>query len=234
MVSKASEDLPDPETPLSTVSLPWGMVQLMFLRLWVRAPRITIASLASLATVTGRRHRKRRWTVALCAQTGSEHKRPFLIIGHHCMRQTVLPTCRRRVTALHSSLCDEWKQVSATVREACAFPELRMHTLRQRVQCCARARRQLREWQYWHWRVRCCSRTLCLQRSTAREVPTRRRPDTALRNCRHFHNPGKDRRTRGGSTPSLWKSSCHLPGHLWICIGITQATDPTISGQCIC
>ena len=44
MVSKASEDLPDPETPLITVSLPWGISQEMFFRLWVRAPRMMMAS----------------------------------------------------------------------------------------------------------------------------------------------------------------------------------------------
>jgi len=44
MVSKASEDLPEPDTPLTTVSFPWGMSQEMFFRLCVRAPRMTIAS----------------------------------------------------------------------------------------------------------------------------------------------------------------------------------------------
>lgn len=47
MVSKASDDLPDPETPLTTVSFPWGISQKMFFRLWVRAPRMTIASFAA-------------------------------------------------------------------------------------------------------------------------------------------------------------------------------------------
>ena len=44
MVSKASEDLPEPETPLMTVSLPWGISQERFFRLWVRAPRMMMAS----------------------------------------------------------------------------------------------------------------------------------------------------------------------------------------------
>lgn len=44
MVSKASDDLPDPETPEITVSLPCGISQSMPFKLWVRAPRITIAS----------------------------------------------------------------------------------------------------------------------------------------------------------------------------------------------
>jgi hypothetical protein len=39
-VSNASDDFPDPETPLTTVSLPCGISQSMFFRLCVRAPRI--------------------------------------------------------------------------------------------------------------------------------------------------------------------------------------------------
>src|SRR5215208_3512813 len=42
MVSKASEDFPDPLTPVTIISLPTGSVTSMFLRLWVRAPRTTI------------------------------------------------------------------------------------------------------------------------------------------------------------------------------------------------
>src|SRR5215213_7741504 len=44
MVSKASEDLPEPETPVTTVSLPTGMENEMFLRLLTRAPRTSMAS----------------------------------------------------------------------------------------------------------------------------------------------------------------------------------------------
>src|SRR6266851_4600710 len=45
MVSKASEDFPDPETPVTTVSALCGISKSMFLRLWTRAPRTTILSL---------------------------------------------------------------------------------------------------------------------------------------------------------------------------------------------
>src|SRR5579864_2628886 len=45
MVSKASEDLPDPETPVTTVMALCGISKSMFLRLWTRAPRTTILSL---------------------------------------------------------------------------------------------------------------------------------------------------------------------------------------------
>src|SRR5215467_10594360 len=45
MVSKARDDLPEPETPVTTVSALWGISKSMFLRLWTRAPRTTIDSL---------------------------------------------------------------------------------------------------------------------------------------------------------------------------------------------
>src|SRR5579862_2142379 len=48
MVSKASELFPEPDTPLTTVSLEWGISQEIFFRLWVRAPRITIALFAEI------------------------------------------------------------------------------------------------------------------------------------------------------------------------------------------
>src|SRR5579883_3096479 len=44
MVSKASEDLPDPDTPVTTVRVLWSTVTSMFLRLWTRAPRTTMLS----------------------------------------------------------------------------------------------------------------------------------------------------------------------------------------------
>ena len=40
MVSNASDDFPDPETPVITVSWLWGIESEMFFRLWTRAPRI--------------------------------------------------------------------------------------------------------------------------------------------------------------------------------------------------
>ncbi len=43
MVSKTSELLPDPDTPVNTDSLRLGMSRLMFLRLFSRAPRTRIA-----------------------------------------------------------------------------------------------------------------------------------------------------------------------------------------------
>ena len=44
MVSKASEDLPEPESPVMTTRLSRGMSTSMFLRLCSRAPRTTIWS----------------------------------------------------------------------------------------------------------------------------------------------------------------------------------------------
>ena len=47
MVSKASDDFPDPLTPVITTSARCGSVRSTFLRLWVRAPRTTMLFLAS-------------------------------------------------------------------------------------------------------------------------------------------------------------------------------------------
>jgi hypothetical protein len=52
MVSKASEDFPDPLTPVMIASLPAGSVTSMFLRLCVRAPR-TISGLRAFAAGLG-------------------------------------------------------------------------------------------------------------------------------------------------------------------------------------
>src|ERR1700736_3713653 len=46
IVSKASEDLPEPDKPVTTISLLRGRVRSMFLRLCSRAPLMTIASRA--------------------------------------------------------------------------------------------------------------------------------------------------------------------------------------------
>src|SRR5229473_6927870 len=44
MVSNASEDFPEPLTPVTTVIALWGISTLMFLRLWTRAPRTWMVS----------------------------------------------------------------------------------------------------------------------------------------------------------------------------------------------
>src|SRR5688572_4270181 len=46
MVSKASEDLPDPDSPVITTRRSRGMSTSIFLRLWTRAPRTAIQSCA--------------------------------------------------------------------------------------------------------------------------------------------------------------------------------------------
>src|SRR5712691_11905374 len=51
MVSKASEDLPEPLTPVTTVMALCGISTLMFLRLWTRAPRTRMDSCSGRATV---------------------------------------------------------------------------------------------------------------------------------------------------------------------------------------
>src|SRR5215813_13591553 len=44
MVSNASDDLPDPLTPVTIVNALWGMSKSMFFRLWTRTPRTTMLS----------------------------------------------------------------------------------------------------------------------------------------------------------------------------------------------
>src|SRR3954447_19175251 len=51
MVSKASEDLPEPDRPVNTASLSRGISTSMFLRLCSRAPRIVIARVPEPALV---------------------------------------------------------------------------------------------------------------------------------------------------------------------------------------
>src|SRR5690606_8607377 len=46
MVSNASEDLPEPDRPVITISLSRGRSRSMFLRLCVRAPRMRMNSIA--------------------------------------------------------------------------------------------------------------------------------------------------------------------------------------------
>lgn len=54
MVSKTSEDLPDPDTPVTTVSWLCGMSTEMFLRLWTRAPRIDRKSSTTIESIAGK------------------------------------------------------------------------------------------------------------------------------------------------------------------------------------
>src|SRR5207245_3799740 len=44
ILSNARDDLPEPETPVTTVSWLCGISKSMFLRLWTRAPRTVIES----------------------------------------------------------------------------------------------------------------------------------------------------------------------------------------------
>src|SRR6266446_6049268 len=61
MVSKASEDLPEPDSTVKTTSLSLGMERETFLRLCSRAPRIVIWSvgIGTLCYPLFSRHRKR-------------------------------------------------------------------------------------------------------------------------------------------------------------------------------
>src|SRR6266852_4041394 len=52
MVSNASEDFPDPDTPVTTVSALCRISKSMFLRLWTRAPRTRMLSLEVNVDIT--------------------------------------------------------------------------------------------------------------------------------------------------------------------------------------
>ena len=51
MVSKASEDFPDPDKPVNTTNLSFGMSTDIFFRLWVLAPLIEICFFAIPVTL---------------------------------------------------------------------------------------------------------------------------------------------------------------------------------------
>ena len=53
MVSNASDDLPEPETPVTTVRVLCGISKSMFFRLWTRAPRTMMLSFAMAQETDG-------------------------------------------------------------------------------------------------------------------------------------------------------------------------------------
>src|SRR5271156_2215980 len=70
MVSKASEDWPEPERPVKTTSLSRGIVRSTFFRLCSRAPRTTMARPPnSFSTGVGRSDRLEVLTLAMAAFT---------------------------------------------------------------------------------------------------------------------------------------------------------------------
>src|SRR5713226_6789971 len=66
MVSKASDDLPEPDRPVNTTSLSRGISRSTFLRLCSRAPRIVIARMAEPALL---------WRFALITSSISANSR---------------------------------------------------------------------------------------------------------------------------------------------------------------
>src|SRR6185312_16024287 len=65
MVSKASDDLPEPDRPVNTTSWSRGMVTSMFLRLCSRAPRMVMLRLSARA---GRSERSGIWDLGNLAK----------------------------------------------------------------------------------------------------------------------------------------------------------------------
>ena len=119
MVSKASELLPDPDTPLTTVSLPWGISQEMFFRLCVRAPRMMMASFK------GKAPSKDFPAASQCSQRGSGRNRPFFIIN--C---AATPPPARTI-----------RPHSASVRQTCRYRRISLIRCRRRANNTARAAR---------------------------------------------------------------------------------------------
>src|SRR5512139_2475212 len=70
MVSKAREDLPEPESPVTTTSTSRGMSRSMDLRLCSRAPRMTMWSWAMEGIIPPRVARRNRAAAAGAASAG--------------------------------------------------------------------------------------------------------------------------------------------------------------------
>src|SRR5208337_336993 len=98
MVSKASEDLPDPESPVMTVRVFRGISILMFSNVCWRAPRTT--SFVSPITRKVRPHRRCRhpvgrlgpaesFTIAIRARVGQGRAVGMGEDGEKCWRKTV-------------------------------------------------------------------------------------------------------------------------------------------------
>src|SRR5262245_50178169 len=73
MVSKASEDLPEPDSPVNTTSLSRGMSRSMFLRLCSRAPRMEIMRASRFSRP---------------ADLSALSNRSFMGIGHACLKHS--------------------------------------------------------------------------------------------------------------------------------------------------
>src|SRR6185437_4867922 len=86
MVSKASEDLPEPDSPVNTTSLSRGMSRSTFLRLCSRAPRMEIMRASRFSRPAG---------------LSALSNRSFMGIAHaflveHSENETVLPVRAQR------------------------------------------------------------------------------------------------------------------------------------------
>src|SRR5579864_5777958 len=110
MVSKASEDFPDPETPVTTVMALCGISKSMFLRLWTRAPRTTILSLeasdiriqeAAIQTQLrmGVSEESERPAESFYYKAGKVARYPLGIRAAHTRPESVLEKSRRRTAA---------------------------------------------------------------------------------------------------------------------------------------
>ena len=217
MVSNASEDLPDPETPLTTVSFPWGISQEMFFRLWVRAPRMMMASFKG-------KHRARSRQAAIRSSLrGSGCRQPFFIIGCNVPRQ--------RVPLRHTHLKPHFP---VQALKACGFARLNSRATRAnaiRAACSAQfippiscnhplprfpitssvvnlttprqANAEEREGSTPPSRCERREQAVALlpplpgpERGKEPSAPRKRTPDTALRSSQRSYSPDRDKRRR--------------------------------------
>src|SRR5579875_1368560 len=118
MVSKASEDLPEPDRPVITTSLSRGISRSMFLRLCCRAPLNTILpamSLTDSGTVKSTPKAQERFVLsALARATPSRHERALNLAEFKSL--AALSLLRFFETALQAYL------IAAFMLDELAFP----------------------------------------------------------------------------------------------------------------
>src|ERR1700721_506746 len=100
MVSNASDDLPEPDTPVTTVNVLCGTSKSTFLRLWTRAPRTTMLCVEMLSVADGEAESQQH-----DADGGREHdkdgavERPLCFLGRSLRSRiahgAALGECRR-------------------------------------------------------------------------------------------------------------------------------------------
>src|SRR5207245_10977869 len=98
MVSNASDDLPDPDSPVKTISLSRGMDRVTFLRLCSRAPRMVIWSVGIRTFVNPFLSLDRNFSPAVGAQPPLRRSDPALADAGRPPAWTPPPVAGRGLT----------------------------------------------------------------------------------------------------------------------------------------